>query len=391
MSKEKTSVVTNGLIWFGAAISIAEILTGTFLAPLGFSKGVAAIVLGHLIGIVLMYFVGLIGAKTEKSSMESVKETFGAKGSVFFSSLNVLQLIGWTAIMILSGAMAANTVFSAFGQTTWAVVIGLLIIVWIYIGLKNMSKINLIAMGGLFILTMVLSGVVFKGDLTSVIEGNMSFGSAVELSVAMPLSWLPLVSDYTRNAKKKKKSTLVSALSYGVFSTWMYVIGLGATIYSGTGDVAQIMLTAGLGVIGLLIIVFSTVTTTFLDVYSAGVSAVSIHDKLDEKKVAILVTVIGMVLAIFTPITKMESFLFLIGSVFAPMIALQLSNYYFVKDNFSECDYAFKNIVLWVFGFMLYRVMMGVDTFIGSTLPVMIVIIILNVIINKLFLKVEEK
>jgi putative hydroxymethylpyrimidine transporter CytX len=387
MDNQKTSVLTNGLIWFGAATSIAEILTGTFLAPLGFKKAVAAILIGHAIGVILMFIVGFIGAKTEKSSMETVKQSFGNKGGIFFSSLNVMQLVGWTAIMILSGASAANAIFSRFGPSVWALVIGGLIVVWIYIGLKNMSKINMLAMGGLFILTMILSGIVFQGDLNQVVEGEMTFGSAVELSIAMPLSWLPLISDYTRNVKKKVSGVAVSAISYGLFSSWMYVIGLGATIFTGNGDVAQIMLTAGLGIVGLLIIVLSTVTTTFLDVYSAGVSAVSISSKVNEKSIAIAVTFIGTVLAIFTPISQMESFLYLIGSVFAPMIAIQISNYYLVKENYESKSFAWINVILWCVGFGIYRAFMSVDTPIGSTVPVIGIIILLDVFLKKILLK----
>ena len=50
MEKKGTSVFSNGLIWFGAGVSLAEILTGTYFAPLGFGKAMAAILLGHLIG-----------------------------------------------------------------------------------------------------------------------------------------------------------------------------------------------------------------------------------------------------------------------------------------------------------------------------------------------------
>lgn len=81
---EKTSILSNSLIWFGAAISIAEILTGTLFAPLGFCKGLAAIILGHLIGCALLFFAGLIGGRTEKSAMETVKMSFGQNGSLFF-------------------------------------------------------------------------------------------------------------------------------------------------------------------------------------------------------------------------------------------------------------------------------------------------------------------
>ena len=107
----------------------------------------------------------------------------------------------------------------------------------------------------------------------------MTFGAAVELAVAMPLSWLPLISDYTREAKEPVKATAVSAITYGIVSCWMYVIGMGAAIITGEYDIAQIMLKAGLGIVGLLIIVFSTVTTTFLDAYSAGISSETVVNK----------------------------------------------------------------------------------------------------------------
>lgn len=38
MNEKRTGLFENGLIWFGAGVSIAEILTGTYLAPLGMGK-----------------------------------------------------------------------------------------------------------------------------------------------------------------------------------------------------------------------------------------------------------------------------------------------------------------------------------------------------------------
>ena len=37
--EKRTSLFENGLIWFGAGVSIAEILTGTYFAALGFEIG----------------------------------------------------------------------------------------------------------------------------------------------------------------------------------------------------------------------------------------------------------------------------------------------------------------------------------------------------------------
>jgi len=384
MENSKTSAFSNGLIWFGAAVSIAEILTGTFIAPLGFGKGLTAILAGHFIGCVLFYFAGLIGAKTGKSSMETVKMSFGQKGSLLFSFINVLQLAGWTAVMIYASAAAASSTLDIGGDWVWSIVIALLVILWVLVGIKNLDKLNIVAMGTLFILTVILSTVVFKGAGAATFTESISFGMALELSVAMPLSWLPLVSDYTRHARKPIAVTLTSTVVYFLTSCWMYVIGMGAAIFTGESDVAKIMVTAGLGLAALIIVIFATVTTTFLDVYSAGVSSESISKKLKEKPAAIAVCIIGTILAIFTPIMQYENFLYLIGSVFAPMIAILIADYFILKKDHADKKFNWVNLILWTVGFCIYRAFMAIDTPVGNTLPVMIITLTLCIIVNKM-------
>ncbi|MBQ6385249.1 MAG: putative hydroxymethylpyrimidine transporter CytX [Lachnospiraceae bacterium] len=381
--KTKTSVLSNGLIWFGAGVSIAEILTGTYYSTLGFGRGMAAILLGHLIGGILMFAAGMIGAREEKSAMETVKMSFGAKGSILFSALNVLQLVGWTAIMIYDGALAANGIFAA-GTWLWALVIGGLILVWILIGLTNLGKVNTVAMAGLLVLSVILFGVIFfgSGGGQAAIDDSLSFGAAVELGVAMPLSWLPLISDYTREAEKPLAATAVSVIVYSLVSIFMYTIGMGASIFTGSGDIASIMVKAGLGMAGLLIIVFSTVTTTFLDAYSAGVSSVSISGRINEKHAAAAVAVIGTIAAIVYPMDNITDFLYLIGSVFAPMIAVQIADYFILKKEPVRGAASVRSLAIWLAGFLLYRFLMGVDTPVGSTLPDMALTIILCLIVK---------
>ncbi len=379
---KRTSVFENGLIWFGAGVSLAEIITGTYFAPLGFGKGLLAILIGHVIGCVLLFLAGYIGGRMGKSSMETVKMSFGQKGSFLFAFLNVLQLVGWTAIMIYDGAIAADGVF-AVGRWFWALVIGGLIAIWIFIGIKSLGKVNGIAMAGLFILTAVLSFVIFgKGGKVGVSVEGMSFGAAVELSVAMPLSWLPLIGDYTRDAEKPVKATAVSAITYGIISCWMYVIGMGAAIFSETTDVAQIMISSGLGIAGLIIVVLSTVTTTFLDAYSAGISSETLSKKVDGKWVAIVATVLGTLGAIVYPMENITDFLYLIGSVFAPMIAIQIADFFILKKNYSEQRFNWTNLCIWLVGFAVYRLLMKVEIIVGSTIPDMAITIILCVVVG---------
>ena len=382
---KKTSTFQNGLIWFGAGVSLAEILTGTAFAPLGMAKGFAAILLGHIIGCAMMLLAGLIGGRTGRSAMETVKMSFGQKGGLLFAFLNVLQLVGWTAIMIYDGALAVGGIF-AIGRWVWCLVIGALIIVWIAVGVTDLGWINKITMAALFILTLVLCKVIFfSGNAMVGIDGeSLTFGAAVELAVAMPLSWLPLISDYTRDAEKPTQATWVSVLIYGAVSCWMYVIGMGAAIYTGEGDIALIMVKAGLGVAALLILILSTVTTTFLDAYSAGISAESLSKKINGKYAALIVTVIGTVCAICFPMDDITNFLYLIGSVFAPMIAIQITDFFLLRRGGASGKLDVCNAVVWVLGFVLYRVLMTVDIPVGNTLPDMAGTMLLCLIAHKI-------
>lgn len=381
--EKKTSLFENGLIWFGAGVSIAEILTGTYFSSLGFEKGLVAILIGHVIGCIMLFLSGVIGGKLGKSAMETVKDSFGIHGGQLFATLNVLQLVGWTAIMIYDGALAANGIFST-GHWVWCLVIGALIIVWILIGITNLGKVNTIAMAALFILTLILSKIIFfsGNPMADTADDSLTFGAAVELAVAMPLSWLPLISDYTREAKEPVKATAVSAVVYGIVSCFMYVIGMGASIFTGENDIAQILMKAGLGIAGLLIVVFSTVTTTFLDAYSAGISGESIVAKLKGKYAAVAVTVIGTVGAIVYPMDDITDFLYLIGSVFAPMIAVQIADFFLLKKKKEERAFDWCNLVIWLVGFVLYRILMHVDFALGNTLPDMVLTVLICLAVN---------
>ena len=385
---KKTSVFSNALIWFGAGVSIAEILTGTYFAPLGMAKGFLAIVVGHVIGCAMMLLAGLIGGYTGRSAMETVKMSFGRKGSLLFAVLNVLQLVGWTAIMIYDGALATNGILNV-GPWVWCVVIGALILVWIAVGITDLGRINQIVMALLFLLTLVLCKVIFFGGsgAGAPAEEAMSFGAAVELAVAMPLSWLPLISDYTREAEKPFAATVTSTVTYGVVSSWMYLIGMGAAIFTGQSDIAAIMVQAGLGIAALVILVLSTVTTTFLDAWSAGISSESIWDKLKGKHVAMAVTIIGTVGAILFPMDDITDFLYLIGSVFAPMIAVQIADYFLLKTDVSDREWSVSRLAIWFVGFLLYRWLMGIDLPLGCTLPDMAITVVLVLAWGRLFEK----
>ncbi|WP_299080123.1 putative hydroxymethylpyrimidine transporter CytX [uncultured Fretibacterium sp.] len=386
---EKVSTFSQMLLWFGAAVSIAEILTGALLAPLGFEMGMGAILVGHVIGAALLLPAGLIGAQSGLSAARSVRISFGRYGSYAFSILNLVQLLGWTAIMIVSGAKAMDGITGELwgfrNEAVGCAVIGVLIALWVLIGIKNLARVNVVVVTMLFGLSLVLGFTVLGQTGSGAAAGEpISFGTAVELNVSMSLSWMPLISDYTRRLRRPFAGTAVSVLGYFIGSVLMFAIGLGASLYAGTADIARILLAAGLGLAALLIVLFSTVTTTFLDVYSAGVSAANLSERLNEKTVAVLVCALGTILAASVSMEQYENFLFFIGSVFAPLFSILFVDYWLLgrREVDPSRPLDLRSALLWAAGFVFYRLLLPYDTPVGITLPVMLLVGVSSIVVR---------
>lgn len=380
--KEKVTLRSFSLfaLWFGAAISMAEIFTGGLLAPLGFSDGLKAILLGHFIGGVIMLLAGAIGAYSKLPAMMSTRISFGLYGSYLFSLLNIIQLIGWSAVMIISGGRAANelsvALFGFDNLYVWGIMITLMIALWIALGKDGFGKLNVVAVILLLGLTLFLCTIVFKeGSIFSkTSSGEMSFGTALELSIIMPLSWLPLVSDYTRFASEKKSGLMATFVGYFLGSSLMYAVGLALALYAKDASVGSLMLGLRLGFLALGIVLLSTVTTTFLDAYSAGVTSLNLFPRWNERYVALLMTAIGCMVALFTPIEQYETFLYAIGSVFGPLFAIVLSDYFIFKKTEIMPNIALSigSFIVWIVGVILYYQFQGMNLVLGTTLPTML-------------------
>jgi len=293
--------------------------------------------------------------------------------------------------MIISGGRAANelgiTLFGFDSIHTWAIAIGLLIGLWIWLGNVGFQKLNVIAVILLFSLTLVLCGVVFQeGSILHVMPTDeMSFGSALELSIIMPLSWLPLISDYTRFAKSKKGGLIGSFMGYFIGSSLMYALGLAIALYAQDASVGTMMMALHLGFAALGIVLLSTITTTFLDAYSAGVTFTNIFPYMSERKIAFVMAAIGLMVALFTPIEQYENFLYAIGSVFGPLFAIVLSDYFIFKKEQIEPSLALHvgSLIVWMVGVTLYYQFVTLDLPLGSTLPTMLATSIIFIITKK--------
>lgn len=368
--KNRTGLFTNAVIWFGVAISVSEIQAGVQIASAAPINSIwVPLILGHIIGGILLFLVGLIGARLRVNAMESIKSTFGDFGSKFFAGLNVLQLIAWVAVLNAQGALALMGLNLPISFPVTCFILAILVAIWVFIGLRRSSKITSVVMIVLTMLLIVLS-IKLSGISVShpIVDSSMlGFWNIFEISIAMPVSWLPVISDYTKDAQKPMKAAALSASAYTIASLWMYLIGV-LVVGVGTTDISKAILISGLGVQGVIIMVLSTVTTNFLATNSAGESAKAIFKRMDPKITGVIVSILSALLAISGIMDHYISFLYLITSVFAPMAAVLLVSFYLGNGNNETKDWYF-NIFAWLVGFIIYQATVNLDSiFLGPTL-----------------------
>lgn len=347
MNKIKNSSMF--FLWAGAAISIAEIYTGGTLASLGIVKGVLAIIIGHIIGTALLAFGGYISFKDGKNAMDKVKDSFGEWGAKIVALLNILQLIGWSAIMIIQGGRAIS------GQTNLALnvsilIVALAVLLWSYWFNNYTKKVNDISVIVLVVLCIL---VFFRVDTASVlpVKSSISFTTAIELAITMPVSWLPLIGDYTKDGTSGKGVFSSSFLGYFFGSVLMYVLGLVITVYTGK-DIIEFL--SGTGIIAALIVLLATVTTTFVDVNSAVISSKQIYNFKNDNLVTILYVVISTGLAFVFPMENYQNFLLLIGTIFVPVYTIVFTDY-FISSVKAKFKISIFGSIAAMFGAVIYN------------------------------------
>jgi nucleobase:cation symporter-1, NCS1 family len=369
------------LLWAGAAISLAEIWAGGLIIPLGLGLGVGAILLGHLIGNTPFALGGLIGSRWGIPTMVSVRPSFGIRGSYFASALNVIQLIGWTAVMLIVCGGAADAISKFYGYSNlnlWILLSGIVTTLWALVGHRAWKWIERISVAALLLLCVAMTYLVFGEygwtTLSKIpASKDFSFMVGMDLVIAMPISWLPLVSDYSRFSVNSKSSFWGTWISYLIASSWMYLLGLMASLATSSPDpsgvVMNLMLKFGLALPALLIVLFSTFTTTFLDIYSTAVSSQNIFPRMGERWGVVVGGVLGTGVAIIFPaIIDYEHFLLFIGAMFCPLFGVVLADYFLVKKREIEVEELCKRdgkywfwkgvnpaaLLAWVIGFGIY-------------------------------------
>jgi putative hydroxymethylpyrimidine transporter CytX len=384
------------LLWAGVAISLAEIWAGGFLAPMGFWLGILAILVGHIIGNTFMALGGIIGSEYGIMSMVSVRPSFGIRGSSLAAVLNIIQLIGWASIMLIIGGRAGAMLGKPIGgilasNLFWIVAIGLGTLLWAQMTgnpiWRIMQKLTVI---GLLLVILLMSGVSvneFGSGVFETTSQDMPFMIGLDLVIAMPISWMPLAADYSRFSRRTAPAFWNTWLGYFLISSWMYALGLTATLVAGASDpgalILQLMGKIGLAVPALIMVVFSTITTGFPDVYSAACSTLNISQRFSSKSIVWAAGIISILVALVFPMEQFENFLFLIGAMFVPLFGVVLTDYFFIRNRRLSMQNLYRPegkywyargfngiaLICWAIGFFVYELIALMKYPIGGSMP----------------------
>lgn len=393
------------LLWAGAAISLSEIWAGGLLVSFGLLAGLFIILLGHLLGNTPMALGGLVGSRHGVPSIVSTRGALGNRGSALPAFLNIVQLVGWTAVMLwIGGQAAAGLAGGAENAWGWIVALGVLTTLWALAGSRAWKTLQKIGVVLLLLLSVAMTALALQAYgwrelLAAPAAPSMPFMLGLDLVIAMPISWMPLVSDYTRYAAVPGRGIRGTWWGYFLISSWMFAVGLVASIATGSGApesmLLQLMGEHRLLLPALLVVLLSTVTTTFLDIYSNAVSAQSLFPKAGTRPLVLLGGIAGTGIALFFDATKYEGFLLLIGSAFCPLFGVVLADYFILKRGRYEAADLFRRgrywyiggvnwraMAAWAAGFGLYHLCAKTGFAGGSSIPSMAAAAVLYLVIS---------
>jgi nucleobase:cation symporter-1, NCS1 family len=381
----KLSGLDLAVLWGDLGVGVLVMATGALLvAPadqfgfgLSLPAATAAILLGSAIGGILLGLGGVIGTQEARPTMALLRPVLGTRGSWIPSLLNVAQLTGWTAVELWAMARIASVLgerllaFSGFGfWLALFTVLTLSLTLWGPLGVVRTWMEKFGAWAVIAIGLAITLAILNQPDLGAVwtrggARGVSLFGLPLDLVIAIPVSWIPLVADYNRFSKSRAGSFWGTSIGFGVANAWFYALGAVVLLQapgvmaSPEGIALGILSLAGVTVTGTAFLVGLVVGETdeaFADVYSGAVSLRNILPSVDNRILVVSITLAGALLAARFTMLAYELFLFLLGSVFVPLLGVWFADYFILKNSWTPAKpIRWESIIGWVAGFGVYH------------------------------------
>src|SRR5262245_44412508 len=334
------------VLWGDLGIGLLVLLAGSFLVPaLTLPSALGAIVVGSVLGVALLGLTGLVGSQTGLPTMVCLRPALGRRGSYVATALNVVQLLGWTVCELVIMGHAANAVVRGLtgldAAWLWVAFFGAVVMalgLWGPVAVVR-EWLTKFALGAVVLttawLTWRLAGRVDIGALWAApAAGGLSFWAAVDIVIAMPISWLPLVSDYSRFARRTASAFWGTTLGYLVANVWFYALGALILLGMRTSPepkafVEAIALLAGPVI--LLVLLADETDEAWADLYSCAVSIQNAFPRASLRALVLGLGVVSVAAALAFDVTRYEDLLLLIGAVFVPLFGVLAADYFVVR------------------------------------------------------------
>jgi len=379
-------------LWFSLGVGLLVIQIGAYLVPaVGTQDALLAICLGSVIGAGLLAWTAQLGCRSGLSSAGLMHATYGSSFARLPIFLNIAQLIGWTTFELVvmrdgtAAILSQSLGWDAAGMagklaTTglWGAVLVLLLLgTMTQLVRKLISRIALpLVFASLVWLTWQFGSQIsakgFDVFWHRVGDGSMGMLSAMDLVIAMPVSWLPLVADYARYGKSRRSTLGGTWLGYALANIWCYALGVMVVSVAQPGtDLVTALLLAQGGLIALSLILIDEIDNAYGDVYSGAVSGHSLKSSWSIRQWGMGLVVLCTGLALVLPIHSLEPFLLMLSSVFVPLYGVILGRLSLGGDAVPKTSVRVDWLAatLWLGGIACYHGLAQVAPQWGSALP----------------------
>ena len=374
-------------LWFSLGVGLLVIQIGAYLVPaMGTQDALLAILLGSLLGSGLVAWVAKLGCDTGLSSAGLMHQVYGSGFAKLPIVLNVIQLVGWTSfelVIMREGTLAMGEKHFAWSGNYlvmatlfWGSILTLLMASSMLGLVRNfVSRFGLpLVVLSLAWLTWQFLGVLQTQDVSAFWNrpGNNSMGflSAIDLVIAMPVSWLPLVADYARHGKNSRTAMSATWLGYAIANIWCYSLGvLVVSVSSPDINLVSTLLLAQGGLLALGLILIDELDNAYGDVYSASLNSHSLFSRWSIKQWGLLIAAGCTLLAIVLPMHSLEPFLLILSSVFIPLYGVILGRAGKAPlSNASRRIYLLPALI-WLIGIAVFHLSAQFTPQWGSALP----------------------
>jgi putative hydroxymethylpyrimidine transporter CytX len=324
--------------------------------------GLSAVVLGTILGTLAVALSGVAGARTGAPAMVLLRGLFGTELSYLPTILNIVQCLGWGVFELVTIATAAHVVAPALPRWSYVVLAGVITGLLTLRPLGAIRVLRRFATPAVAVVLGYLLVELVRHRLPTLNHGTWSgYWAATDTVVAVAVSFAPLAADYTRHSRSERTSFWGTFVGYGVTQILCYVIGLLAlvTVARNPSDIYGAFIAVPLGSLCFALLATRELDQSFADVYSTAVSIQNLRPLLDRRVLALGIASLATVLALWTNIADYENFLVLIGSVFVPMSAVFIVDFFVLSHghwNLSpNAPRRLTMLVPWAAGFVVYQ------------------------------------